>query len=132
MKAMERVVSQRTVVTFKLRRVPRPSGGSEELIVGWPMREELKPERVQEWLVAWPAWKLAGKGMMIQRSRMFPGSEMAAHYGDFVTGLARSLALPVTVEIIGRKVLLSLYSGHRGSRPAPLTAAVLDFATHLG
>jgi hypothetical protein len=132
MTTMERVVSQRTVVRFKLRRVPRPSGGLEAIIVGWPVGDELKPERVQEWLAAWPSWQLAGKGNMIQRSRMFPGSEMAAHYGDFVTALARSLALSVTVEITGREVLLSLYSGHRGGRLAPLTATVLDFATHLG
>jgi len=132
MKTMERVMSQRTVVTFKLRRVPRPSGGLEELIVGWPMGDELKPERVQEWLAAWPSWQLAGRGMMIRRSRMFPVAEMAAHYGDFVTGLARTLALPVTVEITGREVLLSLCSGYRGGRLAPLTAAVLEFAAQLG
>jgi hypothetical protein len=132
MKMLERVVSQRMVVTFKLRRVPRPSGGSEELILGWPLGDELKPERVQEWLAAWPAWQLSRKGMMIHRERMFPTSEMAAHYGDFVTGMARALALPVTVEITGREVFLSLHSGHRGGRPFPLTAAVLDFATQLG
>lgn len=132
MTTMERVMSQSTVVTFELRRVPRPSGGSEELILGWPMEDELKPERVQEWLAAWPAWQLDGKGMAIQRTRMFPAAEMAAHYGDFVTALARLLALPVKVQITGREVLLSLYSGHCEGRLVPLTAAVLDFATHLG
>ncbi len=132
MTTMERVMSQNTVVTFELRRVPRPSGGSEELIVGWPVGDELKPERVQEWLAAWPAWQLDGMGMTIERARVFPAAEMAAHYGDFVTALARSLALPVTVRITGREVLLSLYSGHCEGRLAPLTAAVLDFATHLG
>jgi hypothetical protein len=132
MTTMERVVSQRTVVLIQLRRVPRPSGGLAELILGGPVGDELKPERVQEWLAAWPAWQLAGKGKMIQRTRVFPVSEMAAHYGDFVTGLARALALPVTVEITGREVLLSLYSGHCEGRRVPLTAAVLDFATQLG
>jgi hypothetical protein len=130
MKMMERVVSQRTVVAVKLRRVPRPSGGLE-IIVGGPV-DELKPERVQEWLAAWPVWQLARKGMMLRRTRVFPAAGMAAHYGDFVTGLARALALPVRVEIIGREVLLSLYSGHRDSRLVPLTAAVLEFATQLG
>jgi hypothetical protein len=132
MTAIERVLSQKTVVTFELRRVPRPSGGSEELLMGWPLGDELKPERVQEWLADWPAWQLAGEGLTIQRARMFPAAEMAAHYGDFVTALARSLALPVTVQITGREVLLSLYSGHCEGRLIPLTAAVLDFATHLG
>src|SRR6478735_4351549 len=87
MTTMERVMSQNTVVTFELRRVPRPSGGSEDLVLGWPMEDELKPERVQEWLMAWPAWELAEKGMTIQRARVFPAAEMAAHYGDFVTAL---------------------------------------------
>lgn len=132
MTTMERVVSQKTVVLFNLRRVPRPSGGLAEIIVGGPVVDELKPERVQEWLSARSDWRLAGKGRMIQRARVFPTSEMAAHYGDFVTGLARALALPVTVEITGRDVLLSLYSGYRGGRLASLSAAVLEFATQLG
>jgi pterin-4a-carbinolamine dehydratase len=133
METMERVVSQRTVVNVKLRRVPHPSGGLTELVAGGPDEMDLKPERVQEWLQAWPAWQLAAKGRMIQRTRVFPAGETAAHYGGLVTSLARALALPVTVDISERRVRLSLYAGHQGGGSlAPLTAAVLDFATQLG
>ena len=132
MQTMERIMSQKTMVTIRLRRPPHPSGGFAGLIGGMPGVEELKPERVQEWLMAWPAWQLAGKGRMIQRTRAFPACEAAAHYGEFVAGLARALALPVTVEITGRQVRLSLYAGQTGGRLAPLTSAVLDFATELG
>jgi pterin-4a-carbinolamine dehydratase len=131
MQTMERIVSQKTLVMIRLRRPPHSSGGLG-LIAGMPGGEELKPERVQEWLMAWPAWQLAGKGRMIQRTRVFPACEAAAHYGEFVAGLARALALPVTVEITGKQVRLSLYTGQTGGRLAPLTSAVLDFAAELG
>ncbi|HTG34618.1 MAG TPA: hypothetical protein VLB76_16995 [Thermoanaerobaculia bacterium] len=129
---MERIMSQKTVVTIRLRRPPHTSGGFAGLITGMPGVDELKPERVQEWLKTWPLWQLAGKGRMIQRTRVFPDCEAAAHYSEFVAGLARALSLPVTVEITGKQVRLSLYAGQTGSRLAPLTPAVLDFATELG
>lgn len=132
MVTMERIMSQKTVVMIRLRRPPHPSGGLAGLIAGVPGVDELKPERVQEWLLAWPAWQLTGKGRMVQRTRVFPACEAAAHYSEFVAGLARALALPVMVEIIGKQVRLSLYSGQEKGRLAPLTASVLDFATQLG
>jgi hypothetical protein len=140
METMETVVTQKTVVTTKVRRVPHPGGGGEataeavpaELIAGGEEDLDLKPERVQEWLQAWPAWKLTATGKMIHRVRAFPTSEVAAHYGAFVTGLAGALALPVQVNIAEGQVKLSLYAGRRQGRLAPLTEAVLAFATQLG
>jgi|SRR4051794_38285311 hypothetical protein len=93
---------------------------------------DLKPERVQEWLLSWPAWSLGSAGRTLHRTRELPTADVAAQYGAYVTGLAGSLSLPVRVSIVGGKVEMVLFSGRHCGRVTPLTQSVLDFATHLG
>jgi hypothetical protein len=92
----------------------------------------LKPERVQEWLMARPGWSLGQTGKTLHHTKVFPTADAAAQYGAFVASLAGALSLPVRVSITDGKVGLVLFSGRKESRFTPLTQAVLDFADHLG
>ncbi len=92
----------------------------------------LKPERVQEWLLAWPDWLLGAAGRTLHRTKAFPTAEAAAQYGTYVASLAGALSLPVRVSVEDAKVDLVLFSGRKEGRHTPLTQAVLDFAAQLG
>lgn len=93
---------------------------------------ELKPERVQEWLLARPVWSLGKTGKTLHRTKVLPTADAAAQYGAFVASLAGALSLPARVTVVDGKVSLVLFSGRTESRFKPLTQAVLDFADHLG
>jgi hypothetical protein len=93
---------------------------------------DLKPERVQEWLRAWPDWSVGKTGKTLHRTRVLPTADAAAQYGAYVTSLAGALSLPVRVSVVDGKVGLVLFSGRTESRFRPLTQAVLDFAATLG
>jgi hypothetical protein len=92
---------------------------------------ELKPERVQQWLVSNPAWVLSRVGKMLTRTRSFPSAMAAAHFASFVSGLASSVALPVLLKVRGESVRISLYSPRSRGR-APLTESVLSLASQIG
>jgi pterin-4a-carbinolamine dehydratase len=133
MNTMETVVISRMEVVARSRRVPRP-GGLEALEALPPDGDldELKPERVQEWLTARPEWSLAPAGTALHRTRALPTCEAAMHYATYITSLATALALPVKVLITDRQVEMSLFSPRNGKRFTPLTQAVLGFAARLG
>jgi hypothetical protein len=92
----------------------------------------LKPERVQEWLTARPDWRPCLGNRVLQRTRVFPNGEAAAHFSAFVVSLAAALALPVKARVADRRVELSLFAPRHGNRFTPLTEAVLDFGARLG
>jgi hypothetical protein len=94
------------------------------------IHNELKPERVQEWLAAHPEWSLEA-GKVLQRIRSFPSGTAAAHFASFVSGLASSAALPALLKVIGNAVHISL-NPSRGQTQAPLTENVLTVAGHVG
>jgi hypothetical protein len=95
------------------------------------IHDELKPERVQEWLAAHPGWSLDPSGTVLQSLRSFPSGAVAAHFASFVSGLASSVALPALLKVIGDTVHISLGSP-RGEEQAPLTENVLTLAGHIG
>lgn len=130
---MEMVVTSRIEVIARLRRVPRP-GGLEvvEMLVPDGDFDELKPERVQEWLSAQPEWRLAPAGTVLHRTRMLPTCEAAMHYASYVASLATAFALPAKVSVTDRQVELSLFSPRQGNRFNPLTRAVLGLAARIG
>jgi hypothetical protein len=132
MTRMKTVVTKVMEMTTELKRPPHSQGGAPEELIAGDEILDLKPERVQEWLLARPDWQLDGKGRMIRRVRTFPTREVAARYSAFVTGLAGALALPVKVDVYDGEITLWLYSGRRGSRCNPLTENVLGFADQLG
>jgi pterin-4a-carbinolamine dehydratase len=132
MHTMETSVIHKMEVHARLRRLPHPGGLAEaEAFLPDGDLEDLKPERVQEWLSARPEWRLAPAGTVLHRTRAFPTCEAALHYGTYVTSLAMALALPVRVKVTDRQVELALFSPRQGSRYVPLTEAVLGFATRI-
>jgi pterin-4a-carbinolamine dehydratase len=133
MNTMEIVVTSKIEVIARLRRVPRPVGlEAVEALVPAGDLDELKPERVQEWLSARPEWRLAPAGTALHRTRAFPTCEAAMHYASYVVSLATALALPAKVRVTDRQVGLSLFSPRQGGRYNPLTGAVLGLAARIG
>jgi hypothetical protein len=136
---MEMRLTRKMEVKAELRRVPHPGGDDSAEIVPAIVptartgaREELKPERVQEWLTARTGWRLNLGGRVLQRTRAFPSCEAAAHYSAFVASLAAALALPVKARVAAHRVELSLFAPRHGNRFTPLTEAVLDFGARIG
>jgi hypothetical protein len=140
---VEMVVTRKMDVKADLRRVPHPGGDDSAEIAPAIVpaivpagrtgaREELKPERVQEWLTARNGWRLSLGGRVLQRTSAFPSCEAAAHYSAFVASLAAALALPVKARVAAHRVELSLFAPRHGNRFTPLTEAVLDFGARIG
>src|SRR5882757_7588967 len=95
--AMETVaIRKKTELTIDLCRVPRP-GGSELAAEGDIVF--LKPERVQEWLQARPAWRLHANGRTLHRAKELPTRKVAERYGTFVVALAAALGQPMRVSV---------------------------------
>ena len=121
--------------TSDLRRVPHP-GGEPGDGAAWLTAEELmaelKPERVQDWLEAWPQWQLGSSGRAVQRVRSFPTDTLATLYASFVTAFAAARSLPVGVNVSSGEVKVILYTRQCSGRIGPLTGAVLDLASQLG
>jgi hypothetical protein len=117
------VVSQVIEVLVSQR---RPKG--LELVAFDP---ELKPERVQAWLAANPAWILTRSGKMLERARIFPSGMAAGHFASFVSGLASSMAVPALLKVRGETVHISLFSP-RSRGKALLTENVLSLASQIG
>jgi hypothetical protein len=132
------VVRKKTELTIELRRPQRP-GGAGELVAG-PMVgkmakkdvDSLKPERVQEWLRAWPAWELRANGRSLHRVKAFPSTIVATRYGTFVAALAGALGQPLRLSLADGNVDLELYACRERGRFGPLTETVLDLAAQLG
>jgi hypothetical protein len=131
------VIRKKTELTIELRRQPRPGGAGE--LTG-PMAgkmakqdvESLKPERVQEWLRAWPAWELRANGRSLHRLKTFPSTIVATRYGTFVAALAGALGQPLRLSLADGNVDLELYACRERGRFSPLTETVLDLAAQLG
>jgi hypothetical protein len=138
MDTMEMMVTRKVDVKAELRRVPHPGGDDGDATPAsvptgrTGAREELKPERVQEWLTARSGWRLNLGGRVLQRTSAFPSCEAAAHYSAFVASLAAALALPVKARVAAHRVELSLFAPRHGNRFTPLTEAVLDFGARIG
>jgi hypothetical protein len=92
----------------------------------------LKPERVQEFLAAWPDWTLGMAGRAVLRTRVFPNPTVASSYGAFVTRFASAHGLPVSIDVQSGKVQIALFSPRNDEGFNPLTAAVLHLAAALG
>lgn len=131
--SMEIVMTKKMEMAMELRRVPaQEAAGGPASGLGEELFEELKPERVQEWLQAFPAWHLGSTAHTLHRAKAFPTAEVAAQYGAFVTGLAGALGLPVRVSIVDGQSSLLLHAGRQHGRYVPLTEAVLAFAAEIG
>jgi hypothetical protein len=92
----------------------------------------LKPERVQEFLAAWPDWTLGMAGRAVLRTRVFPNPTVASSYGAFVTRFATAHGLPVSIDVQSGKVQIALFSPRNDEGFTPLTEVVLQLAAALG
>jgi len=97
----------------------------------FPERAELKPERVQQFLLQLPGWRLA-EGRGIQRRRQFGTYSKAQDFVSLVGKLATVLRQPVTIALTGKRVDLIL-PGHpvKGSAGG-LTDVVFNLAGLIG
>ncbi|MFY9825302.1 MAG: 4a-hydroxytetrahydrobiopterin dehydratase [Thermoanaerobaculia bacterium] len=101
-----------------------PWGSEEELAT-----PKLKPERVQETLLAAPAWQLLKDGTTLHREKTFPDAMAAMLYTMFVKSLASNLRVPANVKLLGQRVQVTMGSHRRDRRP--LTEAQLGLAVMI-
>lgn len=97
-----------------------------------PEKLELKPERVQQMLARLPGWSLRPDGRGIERVREYAGTEGARSFAAQVCNLASVQGQPVTVGLLGSKVVVTL-TGHpvRGCTGG-LTDPVFHLAELIG
>jgi len=89
----------------------------------------LKPERVQEALLAAPAWQLRDGAATLHREKSFPNTMAALLYSSYVSSLAASLKVPANVRLLGLRVLVTLGSARKDRNP--LTEAQLGLAVMI-
>lgn len=98
---------------------------------GPPADHFLKPERVQEELMAMPGWRGIVNFRAIDHVRRFPTAEVASKFADYVSAFAQETgqlcAVVQTLEHVAVTVTGRHPAGHVG-----VTRAVLDFAKRLG
>ena len=97
-----------------------------------PVRQDLKPERIQEALKRLPAWMLSGNGAAIESPRLFVDNQAASAFARYACRIAGKMGQPVKVHLAGKRVLVTL-TGHpvRGCIGG-LTNAVFRTADMIG
>jgi hypothetical protein len=110
----------------------RKGGEPSDMVLTVRPGRFLKPERVQEFLAAWPDWSLGMGDRALLRTRVFPNPAVASSYGAFVTRFATAHGLPVSIDVDSGKVQIALFSPRDGEGLQPLTEVVLQLAEALG
>ncbi|HEX4964392.1 MAG TPA: hypothetical protein VF173_26480 [Thermoanaerobaculia bacterium] len=114
-----RVTSSIQAITVKTPLVRQPPGPE-------PIKERLKPERVQEMLMAAASWQLLGDTACLKREKTFPDAVSALTYSSLVSSLAASLKVRAGVRLQGSQVTVTLGSLRKGR--GPLSEAQVHFA----
>ena len=117
-----------------LRRPPRRAEEEAAALVAQGGKEaeaKLKSERVEERLLAMPEWRLTLEDKAITRVKELPTSQVAMLYSAYVTGLAAASNLPVSVNVTGGRVLVTLFARRNRGRFTNLTESVLDLAQRI-
>jgi hypothetical protein len=96
-----------------------------------PVREELKPERVQEELRSMPDWTLLPGGKAIQSAMGFSSERAAAHFATFASATAADLGQPVHLTLNGKTLTVKLFAPRLHGRATPLDTGVLAFARQI-
>jgi len=100
-------------------------------IQGPPEGHFLKPERVQEELMAMPGWRGILNFRAIDHVRRFPTAEVASKFAGYVSAFAQELGQLASVVQTREHVTVTLTGRHPGGHVG-ITRAVLDFAKRLG
>jgi pterin-4a-carbinolamine dehydratase len=82
-----------------------------------PAETDLKPERVQETLMAAPAWQLLDGTATLHREKNFPDAMAALLYSSYVSSLAANLRVQARVRVLGMRVSVTLGSARKGRKP---------------
>lgn len=78
---------------------------------GAPVRMYLKPERVQQLLLALPSWKLREDGRAIVTEQKFVSAKTAGALGALACRLATQERQPVGIRLMGEQIVITL-PGH--------------------
>jgi len=100
-------------------------------IPGLPDDHFLKPERVQEELMAMLGWRGILHFRAIDHVRRFPTAEVASKFADYVSALAEETGQLCSVVQTLEHVTVTLTGRHPGGHFG-ITRAVIDFAKRLG
>lgn len=119
MRTQHAVQTMNVVPSQDLRRPPKPP---ESLV------DPLKSERVEEKLWSAPAWRIFGGGSTVQKVKHLPSSAAALQYSTFVSALASTVQVPVSVRLNGSRVAVTLTG--KGCQKV-LSDAQLDFAVMI-
>ena len=90
----------------------------------------LKPERIQELLLALPGWRLAKEGKAIERTWTMPSGQVAALFGAYVSTYGKALGLEVVLGLGDRLARVTL-SQQVGCETG-LTESVFELARVIG
>lgn len=91
----------------------------------------LRPERVQEELMALAGWRGIVNFRAIDHVRRFPTAEVASKFADYVSAFAQETGQLCAVVQRLEHVAVTLTGRHPGGHVG-ITRAVLDFAKRLG
>ncbi|HEV2852147.1 MAG TPA: hypothetical protein VHC97_05015 [Thermoanaerobaculia bacterium] len=119
MSTQHAVQTVNVVPSQDLRRPPR----TPELLV-----DPLKSERVELKLRSAPAWRIFGGGVTLQRVKKLPNPMAVILYSTFVSSLATTFRVPVSVRVNGLNVAVTLTGKGNGGM---LSDAQLDFAVMI-
>ena len=92
----------------------------------------LKPERVQELLLALPGWRLRQDGLGIENVRSFNSPKAARSCVGQVCKLAESTRQPVNVRLAGKQVSVTLQGHPAKGCVGGINGAVFNLAGKIG
>lgn len=100
------------------------------MIGEFPVRMNLKPERVQQLLAALPGWRLREDGLESERQFTHPGA--ASSFAALACRLAALRGQPVKVDLSGAKVVVKLQGLPARGCAGGLTGPVFALAGLIG
>jgi hypothetical protein len=99
---------------------------------GAPVRMNLKPERVQQLLLALPGWKLRRDGLGIETFRRFTSARAASAFASLACRLATCQRQPVMVAVLGGDVVVRLQGCPVRGCTGGITEPVFNLAGLIG
>lgn len=92
-----------------------------------PVRMNLKPERVQQLLLALPGWRLRRDGRELETLRRFTSAGAASAFASLACRLATYQRQPVKVAVLGSDVVVRL----QGKPVRGCTGGITEPVFHL-
>jgi len=96
-----------------------------------PETAALPARSIQERLERMPGWRLVARGKAVTRVRRLQDGGTAAAYATYITQLAVRAGHPVSVDVAGPRVAVTVRGRRYGGRRGGLTEEALEFARTL-